>query len=155
MINETIRAGWDVPRAAIASDDTLVSASATTMKFANLPAYTYKPSSKMNAVEIAFSMGADAQACAATVFAARENGDIVMVWTGTLTAGTQVATDGDFYVDTFASTTDNWATTIKEVDAAGANRMSRIVLDTLGYRYFFVQFTGLSSETAKAHYSGF
>lgn len=154
-ISETIRLGYSTPRPAISSDDTLVSASATTMKAANVPDYAYKPDTQQNAIEIAFTMGADGQACAATVFAARKNGDIVQVWTGTITAGTQVATDGSFYVDTFATTTDTWATTIKEVDSGAANRMSRIVFDTVGYTYFFVQFTGLSSESARAIYSGF
>jgi hypothetical protein len=109
-----------------------------------------------NAIEIGFSMDADGKACAGTVFAARKNGDIVQVWTGTLTAGKQVSGIGtDVYVDTFGSTTDSWITTIKEVDAGGADRMARIVLDTCGYDYWFTQFTGLSSETAQAHYSGF
>lgn len=155
MLNETIRAGWSAPRAAISSDDTLVSAAADTMMFEDIIDNSYKPPLTHNAIEIAFSMGANAQACIAYVFAARRNGDIVLVWTGTLTAGTQEATDGDFYVDTFAGTTDNWITTIKEVDGGGNNRMSRIIFDSCGYRDFFTQFTGLSSETARAHYSGF
>lgn len=154
-ISETIRIGYQGQRAAITVDDTLVSAAADTMMYANVPNYTYKPSSTQNAIEVAFTMGADGQACAAYLFAYRKNGDIVLVWTGTITAGTQEATDGSFYVDTLASSTDNWITTIKEVDAGAGNRMSRIVLDTCGYYGFFVQFTGLSSESARAVYSGF
>jgi len=156
MVNETARLGWSTPRAAEGDNDTLVSAAIGTMKQANVPAYSYKPSSRQNGLEVAFTMHADGEACAATLFAARENGDIVMVWTGTLTAGKQQATDGGVWVDTMGSTTDNWITTIKEVDGGGNDRMSRIVLDTCGYKDFFVQFTGLAGdETAKAHYSGF
>jgi len=154
-IRETIRFGYSRPRAAISSDDTLVSAAADTMMLDDVPTYSYKPNQSQNAIEIAFTMGADGQSCAAVLFAARANGDIVQVWNGTITAGTQEATDGSFYVDTLGSTTDNWITTIKEVDAAGGNRMSRIILDTCGYTDFFVQFTGLSSESASAIYSGF
>jgi len=154
-ISETIRTGYSGPRAAISSDDTLVDAAADTMMFANVPVYSYKPSSQQNAIEVAFSMGADGQACAAFLYAHRKNGDIVRVWDATLTAGKQEATDGTFYVDTIASSTDNWITTIKEVDVGGADRMSRIVLDTCGYYGFFVQFTGLSSESARALFSGF
>lgn len=154
-INETIRIGYSRPRAAISTDDTLVDAAADTMMLADVPTYSYKPSTQQNAIEIAFSMGADGQTCAAFLYAHRKNGDIVLVWDGTLTAGKQVATDGTFYVDTLGSTTDNWITTIKEVDASGGDRMSRIVLDTCGYYGFFVQFTGLSSESARALYSGF
>ena len=154
-ISETVRVGYSKPRAAISSDDTLVNASATTMKFANVPSYSYKPASTQNAIEVAFTMGANAQACAAFLFAYKKNGDIVLVWNGTITAGTQVATDGRYYVDTLGSTTDNWITTIKEVDAGAGDGMSRIVLDTVGYYGFFVQFTGLSSESVQALFSGF
>ena len=154
-IGETIRSAYSTQRAAISTDDTLVSAAADTMMLEDIPAHSFKPSSTQNAIEVAFSMGANAQACVAYLFAARDNGDIVLVWTGTLTAGTQEASDGSFWVDTLASTTDNWITTIKEVDAAGSNRQSRIVLDTVGYRYFFTQFTGLSSESVRSFFSGF
>lgn len=154
-ITQTVRRGWDTPRAAITTDDTLVSAAADTMMFDDIPSYAFRPPSALNALEVAFTMGANAQACAATLFAARENGDIVQVWTGTITAGTQESTDSRYYVDTIGSSTDNWITTIKEVDTGGNNRMSRIVLDTCGYMYFFCQFTGLASESVKAHYSGF
>ena len=155
MLIETIRSGWSTPRAAISANDTLVDASATTMKFANIIDGAYLPSPTQNAVEIAFSMGANGQSCAAFVYAARRNGDIVLVWNGTITAGTQVATDGSFYVDTLGTTTENWITTIKEVDGGGDNRMSRVIFDTAGYQYFFVQFTGISSESVQARYSGF
>jgi len=154
-ITETIRLGYSKPRAAITTDDTLVSAAADTMMLANVPDYSYKPNSQQNAVEVAWTMGADAQSCVAYLFAHKKNGDIVLVWTGTITAGTQESTDGRFYVDTFAATTDNWITTIKEVDGGGNNRMARIVLDTTGYYGFFSQFTGLSSESVQAIYSGF
>lgn len=154
-ISETIRIGYSIPRGAISTDDTLVTASATTMMFADVPDYSYKPNSQQNAIEIAFTMGAAGQACAASLFAYRKNGDIVQVWNGTITAGAQEASDGSFYVDTFATTTDNWITTIKEVDGGASDRMSRLVLDTVGYYGFFVQFTGLSSESVKAIYSGF
>lgn len=155
MLNETVRSGWTGPRAAISSDDTLVSASATTMKFANIPANSYKPPMTHNAIEVSFRMGADGQSCVAYLFAARRSGDIVLVWSGTITAGTQVATDGLFYVDTVAGSTDNWITSIKEVDGSGNNRMLRLVMDSCGYRDFFTQFTGLSSESVKSHFSGF
>lgn len=154
---ETVRAGWSKPRAFIATDDTLVDAAADTMQWANLPAYAYKPSANQNALEIAFLMGVDGEACAATVFAARKNGDIVRVWTGTLTCGTMEDTGPTgLYVDTVASSTDTWITTIKEVDGGGADRMFRLVFDTCGYYAFFVQFTGLTGvEKAMAVYSGF
>ncbi len=155
MINETVRNVWQTRRAIVSTDDTLVSAAVDTMMFEDIIDNAFRPDSSMNAIEISFSMGADGQACAGFVYAARLNGDIVLVWNGTLTAGKQEATSGRFYVDTLGTTTDNWITTIKEVDIAGADRMSRIVFDSCGYAFFFTQFTGLSSESAQAHYSGF
>ena len=158
-ISETIRSGWTKTRAEIDTDDTLVSASATTMKFANIPDYSYRPSTEQNAIEIAFLMGVNAESCAAYVFAARKNGDIVRVWAGNITAGTMEATDkGDHghFVDTFDTTVDSWITTIKEVDAGGGNRIARLVFDTCGYSYFFVQYTGLGAgETVWCEFSGF
>lgn len=156
-INETIRSPYTRTRW-VGTDDTLVSASATTMKWANVPDYAYKPSPQQNAVEIVFKMGVNAESCLAYVFAVRKNGDIVRVWDGTITCGTMEATDEvehGHYVDTFASTTDHWITTIKEVDASGGNRMSRLVFDSCGYYGFFVQYTGLSTETVTAMFSGF
>jgi hypothetical protein len=153
-ISETVRALYTKTRL-VETDDTLQDAAADTMMFANVPNYCYRPPSTQNAIEIAFTMGADGQACVAYLYAYRKNGDIVLVWDATLTAGKQEATSGEFYVDTIASSTDNWITAIKEVDVSAADRMSRIILDTCGYSGFFVQFTGLSSESARALYSGF
>ncbi len=155
MYNETIRRGYNVPRAAISSDDTLVTAAVGTMKNANIPAYAFSPDSAMNAIEVAFTMGADAQACVAYIFAARKDGTIVQAWTSTITAGKQVSDVGtDVWVDTLSGT-DTWITTIKEVDGGGNDRQARVVFDSCGYEKFFVQFTGLSSETARAFFSGF
>ncbi len=152
--NQTYRAAWTSPRAAIAADDTLVSASAATMKYANIPAYAYRPSPGQNALEIAFTMDANASSCVVYLFGARENGDIVLVWTGTITAGTQQATDGGVWVDTIAGSNSYWPTTLAEIDGGGNNRMFRLALDTAGYKHFFTQFTGLAAETVKTFYSG-
>lgn len=154
-ILETERIGWNKPRAVIDTDDTLVTADPNGMKFADIPAYAYQPNSKHNGIEICWVMNANGSSCAATLFAARSNGDIAQVWTGTITAGTQESTSDEYYVDTIASTTETWITDIVEIDGGGNNRMSRIMLDTCGYRYFFLQYTGLSSETVRAYISGY
>jgi hypothetical protein len=154
-VTETFRDRWSDPRSTSAADDTLVSAAIDTMKNANIPATAYSPAPRQNALEVSFAMDADGSNCVAYLFAARKEGDIVLIWTGTLTAGTQEATDGGVWVDTVAGSTDNWITTIKEVDGGGNNRMFRIVMDTCGYHKFFTQYTGLSSETVKTFYSGF
>ena len=152
---ETQRYGWSVPAAVVSTDNTLVSDANTTMKYANVPATAYSPAVGQNIVEISWSMGADAQSCVVHVFAARKNGDIAKVYTATLTAGKQTSTDSRKYVDTIASGTDTWITSCVLVDVAGADRMSRLLFDTCGYTSFFCQYTGLSSESVKAYYSGF
>lgn len=152
---DTQRDGWQFPQDANSTDDTLVSASATTMKFANIPTQRYEPNSRHNGIQIEWTMGADAQSCVAYIFAAKSNGDIVLVWTATLTAGTQVSTSSRFYVDTAATITDNWGSGVVEIDGGGDNRVFRVTLDTEGHRYFFVQYTGLSSESIQAQYSGY
>ena len=152
---DTQRDGWSYPQDANGTDDTLVSAGVTTMKYANVPSARYEPRSRHNAIQCAWRMQADGQSCVAYLFAARTRGDIVLVWTATLTAGKQAATGSGFYVDTIASVTDNWGSGVGEIDIAGADRMSRIELDTEGYKYFFFQYTGLSSESIQAQYSGY
>jgi hypothetical protein len=154
-ILETERFGWNKPRVAINTDDTLVTADANGMKFADIPTYSYQPNIKSNAIEVCWVMDDNGSSCVATLFAAREKGDIVKVWTGTITAGTQQSTSNEYYVDTIASTTETWLTDIIEVDGGGNNRMARIMLDTCGYKYFFFQYTGLSSETVRAYISGY
>lgn len=155
MYDETIRKGWESKRAAISSDDTLLTAAVGTMKNANIPDYAFNVPAIYNAIEVAWEMDADASNAVVYLFAAKEDGDIVLVWTGTLTAGKQVATGGGTWVDTVAGSTDNWITTVEEIDGGGADRMFRIALDTCGYKKFFCQYTGLSSETIKDWFTGF
>lgn len=151
----TWRYGWSKPASATSSDDTLVSADPTTMTYSDIPSSSYKPNENQNGIEIAWTMGADAQNCVAYLFAARKSGDIVLVWTATLTAGKQASTGGRYYVDTIASDTDNWIQPIILLDYSGSDRMARIILDTCGYYCFFWQYTGLSSESVQAEFSGY
>ena len=152
---DTARWGYSTPVDANTVDDTLLTDANTTMQWADLPAQRYRPDTQHNAIEIAWTMDSPADSCTCTVYAYRKGGDLTQVWTGTLTAGTQGSTDGREYVDTIASSTDTWISTVKEIDGGGNNRMSRIVFDTCGYAVFFCQFENLSSESIKAYYSGY
>jgi len=149
---ETARYGWSIPRGAVSTDDT--AHGATTSTYDDIPETAYKPTTGQNHVEITWTMRVDAQSCVVYVYAARPHGDIVLVWTATLTAGKQASTDSRYYVDTIASSTDNWLTPVKECDGSGADRMARIAFDTNGYAFFWCLYTGLSSESIKAYYSG-
>jgi hypothetical protein len=155
MVSQTDRIGWNVLRGAVTSSDSSPTYSATTLKNANIPSHAKTPNKNHNAVEINFAGGANGQSATVYVWAARKSGDIVLVWTATVTAGPQVATDGSYYVDTIASSTDNWITTVAEVDGGGDNRMARIVFDTCGYNQFWVTWDGVSSETFYANISGY
>lgn len=153
-VTETSRERW-TKRPVVSADDTLLTAAIDTMKHANIPADSYKPNPLQNAVEIAFEMDADGSSVVAYLFAARMGGDPVLVWTGTITGGTVESTGGGVWADTFATTTDNWITVIKELDASGNNRQARLIMDSCGYYEFFCQYTGISGETVRDHYSGF
>lgn len=156
---ETNRFVWNAGTA-VSTDDTLLSASATTMQYADIPTTNvFKADEKINAIEVSWTMGAGGQACVCWIFAARANGDIVPVWTGTLecTAANleYVSTGSLYYVDSITATTSYWPTSIAEVCTSGADYTSRIFLDTCGYKYFIFQYTGLSSESVKQYVSGY
>ena len=93
-ILNTIRAGI-TKKAIIDTDVTLMTAGpATTMLNATIVAKDYySPSNKQNGIEVAWTMQAATEECYCEILAARANGDVVLVWTGTLSAGAQVATD--------------------------------------------------------------
>lgn len=157
-IIQTKRDGWSKPLGIVSSNSAALNAT-TGMKWANVPAASYSPSQDQNSIEIAWAMAADGNICTATLYAARESGDIVTVWTATLTAGTQQATDGGTWVDTIASDTDYWESSsgdgVNKYDYEGGNRIARIGLDTRGYSKFFFIFGGLDEgETITTYFSG-
>lgn len=152
---QTKRAVWSKPRNAATEDDAALSS----FLWTDVPTGAYVPSGEQNEIEIAWTMDADGSSCTATLYAARYGGDIVTVWTGTLTGGSQVSTDGGVWVDTIATDTDYWGSDLSgggvaKIDYEAGNRISRISLDTRGYYCFFFVFGGLSSETVTAYFSG-
>ena len=155
----TSRLGKGLMRAIHATsdpNDTLLGA--TTSKNANIPSHACQLSENVNALEIWFSGAADNDSAVFHLYCARPSGDVIYVGTGTITAGAQVATDGTFYADTIAATTWYWPTTIGEVDTAGGGRVSRLYLDTLGYKTWFVlwdETTFAGTEAYTVHYSGY
>lgn len=157
---ETNRFTWNAGTV-VDTDDSLLNASATTMTKANISSTNvFEADSKMNAIEVCWTTGAAGDNALCWIFAARTNGDIVPVWTGTIectSANTEfTSTDGRYYVDSVTSTTSYWPTTISEVNAAGADYTSRIILDTCGYKYFIFQYTGFTgTESVKQYVSGY
>jgi len=129
-----------------------------TSKWANKPAHAVQIGDEINAIEIWWTGHADGDSVVAWIYAARPNGDIVTVWTGTLTCGTLDSTSGANYIDTFSATTSYWGTTVSETDAAGGNRIARLHFDTMGYKWFWVLYddtTVTGDESYVAYYSGY
>jgi hypothetical protein len=129
-----------------------------TSKWANKPAHAKDLDNDINAIEIWFTGNADADSTVVWIYAARPGGDIVTVWTGTLTCGTLDSTTGKNYIDTFATTTSYWGTTVTETDSSGGNRIARLHFDTMGYKWFWVLYddtTVTGDESYVAYYSGF
>lgn len=152
---QTKRFGWSKPRGTVSANDDALSS----FLWTDVPDGAYVPSGEQNEIEIAWTMDAEDSSCTATLYAARYGGDIVTVWTGTLTGGSQVSTDGGVWVDTISLDTDYWGSdlttdSVAKIDYEGGNRMSRLSLDTRGYYCFFFIYGGISSETVTAYFSG-
>ena len=158
-IDQYSREGWSSPSAVVSATETLLEASATTMKNANIPADAYQPRESQKTVEIAFVLGADAQEVTCTIYAARTGGDIAKVYICDVVAGKQAATNlgqgAGFYGDTIDTATDTWISTVNLTDEGGNDRMARISFDTHGYRYIWCAFTAISSESVYPIYSGY
>lgn len=140
-------------RSAVAANDT--APAETTGKYANAPAHAYTRQETDNYLEIWFAGNADTDSAVASVYACRRGGDVRKVWTGTLTVGARDSTSSENYVDTFATTTDTWITTVSEVDAGGNDRIASLVFDTCGYEKIWVYFDGSSDISGSEAYTVF
>lgn len=155
----TQRLGNGILRATHAAADTKDSLLTTTMsKAANVPAHACELGDNVNALEIWFTGAANNDSAVFHLYCARPNGDVIYVGTGTITAGAQISTASTYYIDTIAATTWYWPTTIAEVDVGGGDRVSRLYLDTLGYKKWFVLWDKTTlggTEAYTVHYSGY
>jgi hypothetical protein len=127
----------------------------TTSKWADTPADNAVGAGEHNGIDIAWTFGAPDQSVTCTIYAARCQGDYAQVWTGTLTAGNQVATDGRYYCDEITSSTKTWITNVIEVDSDGNNRMAHIMFDFCGYSNVVIQFGSISSESVRPIWAGY
>lgn len=126
----------------------------TARKWASIPnALKWENDESKNNIEIAVISNADGQTATYEVWAARQSGDMVLIYTSSVTTGQQTATNGGFYVDT-ASTTWNIANNYEELDYGGNNRMTRWWLDARGYRCFIIYFTTISAGEWRVIVSG-
>lgn len=133
----------------------------TERKGANVPADSYKIPEMMNNMEVrASSDGADGDECTASFYGARWKDktnktydDVSLIGTSIFTAGQQIATDLNNYVDTI-TLTDKWITEVHRADYEGNNGMARIAFDTSGYDVFFMSLNYAGAENWKVQVSG-
>ena len=102
----------------------------------------------------------DADTAALTLWAVAEGGPVEFVCSiDTITSGKQTSDlDGTttlrYFADTIGTITQAFiggTGAVEEVDGGGADRVSKIKFDLVGYKYLFLQFTTLSSgDNARA-----
>lgn len=143
---ETMQHTWVTLRSAVDSNDTALTA--TTKDWADKPATSYVIPPSFNNVELRFRCDPNSTSettATYTVYLYPENDDAVLVCTGSITRGDQVATmgAGAYYYAETVTVTSSWATDITTADVSGANGMGRIAFDCLGYKYIYVQITAL------------
>ena len=149
---------WLEIRDAVATSDTALTATTkdwTDRPFKALSRTIYEIPDEWNNIEIRFR-GNDAAATSNyVVYLYASDDDAVKVCNGALTSGDQTATDGGFFVDTI-TVADVWPKDVLSGDASAGNGVSRIVFDSLGYQYIWVELTTISaSDTMSVDIRGF
>jgi hypothetical protein len=157
---ETIQAEWYPLRTAVVADSGDAQHTTTTSKNTDIPTHAFLIPPRWNVVELAWTGTANNDECTCGVYAARDGGDVHLVWLGTVKMGGQAASDGGYWADTLTSTTtDVWA--VDEpvlVDAEGGDRIALLRFDTRGYNKTWVRFTAASitaSESVSTFISGY
>jgi len=126
----------------------------TARKNADIPAaLKWQNDEAKNNLEIAVISSAAAQTATYEIWASRVDGDMVLIYTASVTTGNQTATDGGFYVDE-ATTTWNLSDGYQALDVGGNDRMSRWRFDNFGYENIIVYFTTISAGSWKVIVSG-
>ncbi len=148
----TKHTGWAEYKTITSSNTAL---GVTERKNANIPADAFLVPEAMNNMEMRFkATGVDGVAGTAHVYGARENDDVCHIGDAAITAGLQLATDNNRYIDTIILT-DKWITEVKKADADGNDGLSRIAFDVSGYDLVFVTITYTDTTNWIVEISGF
>jgi superfamily I DNA/RNA helicase len=149
----TKNTGWAQYPTIASSNTALVVGS---RKAANIPANVIEVSEQMNNMEIrAKATGNENVTGTLHVYGCRNLvDDISHIGDVEITAGQQIATDSNRYIDTM-TLTDRWITEVKLADHKANNGMSRLVFDTSGYGIVFFLITYSDSTDWIIEYSGF
>ncbi len=152
---ETAHIGWMSLRSSVAADDAALTDS--TKEYTDVPSHRYDVPPGLNSVEIRALATGTGIGCTIRIYAARKLGDIALVCSLAVTTGLQETTiDGVtyYYVDTIV-VTSSWMKDIKTADVAGADGMSRVGFDILGYDEVFALFSSIPSNTWRVDITGF
>lgn len=76
-----------------------------------------------------------------------EDDDAEPVLTATIASGTQTATKGGYYAQSFIITSNRWDETWKSTDTIGNNEMAKLTGDGCGGRKWFIRVTAISAGT--------
>ena len=104
-------------------------------------------------IEVRFSTTADADSQVVDVMAASGEDEFVRIATLTLTGGKQTAPAGaravaGTYCDTMVLTNNKWPGAMEVVENAGADYISRFMMDLLGYDKILFHATTLAGSTS-------
>lgn len=156
MLPETSCIRWTLIRT-VTTDD----AATTPTVWASKPSHckslrrlVTKDSTLFNVIQMRLSFSAGAgTTCNYYIYVRQLNDDSQFVVSGGATAGTQTATAGGTYADTF-TTTARWIKAVVAADAAGNNGMATINFDGMGAEYIEVYIDTISSGSVLVDIKG-
>lgn len=103
-----------------------------------------------NTASLAFTSDANNQTATVTLYAYRSGGPAELIGVYDLTSGAQVNDDSRYWVDTIvASGTPVWPIEPTLSDEGGNDRVSKIVIDMLGYKHLVALFTTIGAGNWK------
>ena len=138
--SETRLQSFEKIRTAVATNDPVLDGTTAgkTYQFADMPATAKKMSNTDNNVQIYFyGTDAAAETCNFKIYAYREGGPAIPVFSGVVTLGTALQATGTYYGGTITGT-DTWPTDVL-ITNSGNNGLCSIWLDLNGCKYVSIE----------------
>lgn len=155
---QTIHSGYILLRDAANEDSSLVTL-ATAGDFANKPAGAVQLDADANAIAVIICGGTAADKTLAWKAYGwrRNNGPAELIAYGTATLGTQQVVKypdtgtapaaTKYWADTITITEQAWLSTVWTADAAGNNRVGKLIFDQCGYEWLYFEITSADGST--------
>lgn len=155
---QTVHVGYNLLRSA-ANEDTSLVTLATAGNFANKPSGAIQLDADVNGLSFIICGGSAADKTLSWKAYAwrRSNGPAEMIAYGTATLGTQqvvlypdtgaAPAATKYWADTISITEQAWLSTVWTADAAGNNRVGKLVLDPCGYEWVYFEITSADGAT--------